>query len=327
MRKTCLLTLLLSVFACRGQNIISGGIRDRMGNLWFAVSDRGVYRFDGKSFTNFSKKDSLCDNRVSCIFEDRSGILWFGTNSGVCRFDGKRFTDFPLSIVDTTTIRPFKKSFSQSPKNVCSILQDKAGNFWFVTLHHGVFRYNGKFFINFLSHEVLLCISEDKQGKILVGSWRHGGVYSFDGKTFTNLSGFSDDMIFCMLKDKFGNVWVGTRDHGVDRFDGKFIINFSEKDGLMDTNVSCLFEDSKGNIWMGSDVRSESKGGDVFCYNGRSFTNITANESLRRKNGLVYGVRTIVEDDAGNIWVGSKDGSLHCYDGKNFIDFSEKVSK
>jgi ligand-binding sensor domain-containing protein len=308
-------------------DIVYSGLKDMNGNLWFAASGRGVYRYDGKSFTNFTEKDGLSNNNVSCIYEDKTGNLWFGTNGGVCRYDGKSFFSFPILTADSNNVDSFKYSYSQATKEVVSILQDKIGNFWFVTLHHGVYRYDGKSFTNFLSNEVLLCIAEDKNGNILVGSWRHGGVYRYDGKSFTKFNGFSDDMIFCMLEDKAGNIWVGTRDHGVDRYDGKSITNFSEKEGLTNSNVSCIFEDTKGNMWFGSDVRWGTKRGDAFCYDGKSFTNVTAKNSFTTIEGLVYNVRTIVEDNAGNIWFGSRSGLLFSYNGIKFINFSEKVSK
>jgi ligand-binding sensor domain-containing protein len=342
MKKICCLLLLLTcIFSSSGQDttktlgiyrpynsndIVSGGLKDKMGNLWFVASGRGVYRYDGKVFTNFTKKDGLCNNDVSCIYEDKTGNLWFGTKDGACRYDGKSFSSFPISTNDSSNLYRSKYSYSQSPKDVGSILQDKAGNFWFVTLNHGVYCYNGKSFTNFLSNEVLLCIAEDKNGNILVGSWRHGGVYSYDGKSFSYLNGLSDDMIFCMLKDKAGNIWIGTRNHGVDRYDGKSIINFSDKDGLCNNNVSCIFEDEKGNLWFGSDIGWGTQRGDACFYNGKSFTNITTKEEFTKKESLVYSVRTIVEDKVGNIWFGSRGGLLVRYNGKSFTDFSNNVS-
>ena len=47
----------------RTQGATSGNItcelQDRDGNLWFSTGGEGVYRFDGKSFTNFTSKDGL----------------------------------------------------------------------------------------------------------------------------------------------------------------------------------------------------------------------------------------------------------------------------
>jgi ligand-binding sensor domain-containing protein len=337
--KTIYLLLLLSSFmvSCRGQDatktvgidstykpegdIISVALKDKAGNLWFVASDRGVYRYDGKSFINFTVKDGLCSNNVTCIYEDKTGTLWFGTDAGICRYDGKTFTSFSVAEAGSG---PYPKNLKQ----VGCILQDKTGNFWFVTLNHGVYRYDGKSFTNFLPSQVLVCILEDKKGNIWVGSWSHGGVYRYDGKSFTNFNGLSDDMIKCMLEDKAGNIWIGTRDNGVDRYDGKSITNFSENDGLCSNDVSCIFEDNNGNLWFGSDfTEGGTKRGDAYFYNGKSFKNATANNVLTEKGGLPYTVMTIVEDNKSNLWFGSRGGFLFRYDGKSFTDFSEKVAK
>src|ERR1700752_308625 len=324
----CLLLLLICA-VCKGQNItktandpyadiVSSALKDKTGNIWFAVSGRGVYCYDDKAFTNFTVKNGLCNNNINCIYEDRSGNIWFGTDVGACHYDGKTFIS--LQITDSSNTLPSKYN-SQSAKKISSILQDKKGNFWFTTLNHGVYRYDGKSFVNFLSDEALVCILGDKIGNIWVGSWRQGGVYRYDGKSFVNFGGLSDNMIKCMLQDKVGNVWIGTRDHGIDCYDGKSIVNYSEKEGLSINDVSCIFEDKNGNIWFGSDISRGKKRGDAWYYNGKSFTNVTAKETLTTKYGFVYSVMTIVEDNDGVFWFGSRGGLLFRYDGKSFTDF------
>jgi ligand-binding sensor domain-containing protein len=70
------------------------GLRDKAGNLRFGTTGDGVWRYDGKSFTNLTTKDGLGNNSVFCIVEDDAGRIWFGTrNVGVCRYDGKMFTE------------------------------------------------------------------------------------------------------------------------------------------------------------------------------------------------------------------------------------------
>jgi ligand-binding sensor domain-containing protein len=70
-------------------------IEDRKGNLWFGGGDRGICRYDGKTFTCFTTKDGLINNNVWSILEDRAGNLWIGTrNTGLSRYDGKYFTSF-----------------------------------------------------------------------------------------------------------------------------------------------------------------------------------------------------------------------------------------
>lgn len=64
-------------------------IQDRKGNIWIA-SWEGIFRYDGKSFTNITSKVSSA--RFFSALEDRNGNLWFGTiGSGVYYYDGKSF--------------------------------------------------------------------------------------------------------------------------------------------------------------------------------------------------------------------------------------------
>jgi ligand-binding sensor domain-containing protein len=303
-------------------DIISSVLMDRAGNLWFAATGRGVYRYDSRSFINLTIKDGLSGNNVSCIYEDKAGTLWFATGGGVCKYDGKTFSKFPIPSPDSSSESKYLKKES----SVCSILQDKKGNYWFLTLHNGVFRYDGKKFSNFLAHEVLVCLIEDKEGKIWVGSWQHGGIYRFNGEDFVHIDGTSDDMVFCFFNDNKGDLWIGTRNRGVDKFDGKKFINYSDKDGLCNNNLSCIFQDRSGTMWFGSDINWSTERGDACRFDGKRFENITSNASLTTKGGRLYSVKTIVQDSLGNLWFGSRGGLLLRYDGSEFMDFSENVA-
>ena len=127
-----LLSVLIFIISCRGQNFVSA-LKDKNGNLWFSVSDRGVYRYNGKSFVNFTKESySLKINVSSCIYEDKTGNLWFNTNKGLCYYDGKKFTNFQIPLPPISVLGPEKYSLlSQMSIQVGKILQDKNGNFWF----------------------------------------------------------------------------------------------------------------------------------------------------------------------------------------------------
>jgi ligand-binding sensor domain-containing protein len=79
-------------------------IQDKSGNIWFGTeagdeskreTEGGIWRYDGKTFQNISKKDDLSHPAVWSILEDKSGNLWIGTRStGLYRYDGKTFTSF-----------------------------------------------------------------------------------------------------------------------------------------------------------------------------------------------------------------------------------------
>ena len=60
-------------------------LEDRKGNLWFGSIGSGVYYYNGKSFQNFTINEGLASNEIVCIYEDKIGNIWFGANGGVSR--------------------------------------------------------------------------------------------------------------------------------------------------------------------------------------------------------------------------------------------------
>ena len=72
-------------------------------------------KYDGKSFTTYTKEQGLPDNFIRYILEDKTGNLWFGTDEGgVSKYDGKSFTNY-------TTAQGLANN------TVWSILEDKDG--------------------------------------------------------------------------------------------------------------------------------------------------------------------------------------------------------
>jgi ligand-binding sensor domain-containing protein len=336
----------------RTQGVVSGNVgcelQDKAGNLWFSTSGEGVYRYDGKSFTNFTTKDGLSSNDVSAITQDKSGNILFGTNRGMCKYDGKQFINFPVT----------------DSLNIISLLEDRDGNIWFGVMNKGIYRYDGTNLSNVLykykhpfygdkAEKYIGDIMQDKNGNIWFSSWNGGGVWRYDGKIFKSFlpsldyyktnqdkrrignaqsSSFlimdnnsfiqsqdciSDDMIFSITEDKAGNIWFATRNHGACRFDGKIFTGFGTKEGFLSTNAYAILEDKKGNLWF----TTEKDG--VWRYNpkqavGKKITNFTT------KDGLINNsVFSVLEDKDGNLWFGTRGFGLSRYDGKTFTNFSE----
>lgn len=73
-----------------------------------------------------------------------------------------------------------------------------------------------------------------------------------------------------------------------------------------EASIGIGIQDREGNIWFGS------YGEGVFCFNGSCFVQYTMNEGLN--SNTTY---SIVEDKAGNIWVGTNKG-LNRFNGKKF---------
>jgi ligand-binding sensor domain-containing protein len=106
-----------------GDNV-HGGLQDKKGNLWFVTTGDGVYRYDGKSFTQFTATNGHIGNIVNCIFEDKDGKIWIGTVAGAGLYDGKTFTEIKIPL--PKNLPPNKYHITH---DVFSIMQDKAGSY------------------------------------------------------------------------------------------------------------------------------------------------------------------------------------------------------
>ncbi len=99
-----------------------------------------TYRYDGKTFTSFTKSDGLpgYNGLVAKIIEDKNGNLWFGGDGGLSRYDGKSFTCFKDGLIN-----PW----------IWAILEDKTGNLWVGTRETGLYLFDGKIFINYSEYK------------------------------------------------------------------------------------------------------------------------------------------------------------------------------
>ena len=112
--------------------------QDKNGNIWFS-NWGGAYRYDGKSFTSFSKEDGM-PGEVTRIIQDKKGNIWFGGADGLSRYDGKTFTRFT------------EKDGLATPW-VWSILEDKTGNIWVGTRETGLYLFDEKTFITYSEYK------------------------------------------------------------------------------------------------------------------------------------------------------------------------------
>ena len=306
------------------------GLQDKAGNLWFGTTGEGVYRYDGKLFTQFTMKDGLSSNKVWSILEDKSGNIWFGTTDGVCRYDGKNIIRIPINKNFMPTISNNNYYTDWSTTNtVWSMLQDKSGHIWFGT-GDGVYCYNGSYFTHFLDNDSVInkdslhlkmvdCILEDKNGNIWFASGMlpgEEGLCRYDGKSIISFKPGGDVWIRYLLEDKNGIIWSGGRHRGIWRYDGTAFTKFTGKEGI---GLS-VYEDKAGNIWFNGEEKInsiESKNG-IWRYNGKTFTNFNTKDGL----GSYYAF-CIIEDRNGNIWVGTRNTGLYRYDGKTITSFSE----
>ena len=233
-----------------------------------------------------------------------------------------------------------KSQGSNESNSVWCELQDKAGNLWFGTTGDGVYRFNGKLFINYttkdgLNSNSVWSILEDTKGNIWFGT--KDGISRFDGVNIAPIlipnpirpvlkgnmyysSQSTKNTVWSMLQDKKGKIWFGTGD-GVYCFDGSRFTRFLYNDGVINKDslqlkmVDRIFEDKKGIIWFASGMPPGMEG--VSRYDGKSIIS-------SKPNGDGW-IRSIVEDKNGILWFGGRSRGNFIYNGKNFVNFTDKV--
>ena len=248
-------------------------LEDRKGNLWLGTRDSGVYRFNGKSFQHFTTRQGLASNQALHIYEDKVGNIWFATGGGASRYDGKSFRNFTTK--------------DGLPNNdITTIMEDTTGKLWFGT---------------------------------------RGEACVYDGKTFTvlkNKDGKAFNNVWSIIEDKKGSIWFGDVD-GLWRYDSSTYTKVSQKVAY------AIIEDKKGSIWTTGEVKPNKPniGNDwvLSRYDAKSLYNKkpTVTEIKSKYEGSKGMLCGILEANDGSIFYGSLFG-VYRYDGKTITDFKSK---
>lgn len=204
-----------------------------------------------------------------------------------------------------------------SQSSVISIHQDKLGQIWLGT-RDGLNKYDGNTFTVYknnpkdtasISNSDILTIEEDKYGSIWVGTY--SGLNKYDPlknrfkRYFHNntTSSLSNNTIWSVEELKGGAVWVGTS-NGLsiyNREDDNFkTLFYSSQDSssIPGNYVLSIFQSKKGDVYVGT-----SQGLAKWIKDKNSY-------SFRRYNQELF-IQDIIEDEAGNLWIGTKNNGLY----------------
>lgn len=77
-------------------------------------------------FQHLTTDDGLSDNAITCLFEDRAGYLWIGTERGLNRYDGQRVDHFPPGATGPLGA------------HITSIAEDSRDRIWITTSDGGL---------------------------------------------------------------------------------------------------------------------------------------------------------------------------------------------
>lgn len=290
------------------QCIVRDVLQDKSGNLWLATW-KGIIRYDGKVFTNYTLKYGLIHFHVLVLFEDSKGNLWFSNvRGGVYRYDGISFQLFTTNdgLSNNTTM---------------TFAEDKSGNIWFGT-ENGLSRYDGKAFTIFstkdgLSDNNINSLLQDKKGILWIGTTK--GINLYDAKTFTNFldkEGLPFQRVASLFEDKAGTIWIGSN---AQQAGGKGLCSYNGKtvnELIVPNFVMYIRQNKKGNLLIAFNDYPHSPYFTLFSYDGKLLSKIYE-QTEPQNNPAIFGS---IEDKSGSIWFGTAKGVCR-YDGKTFNYF------
>jgi ligand-binding sensor domain-containing protein len=282
--------------------LITGITQDPAGYLWLS-SYTGLYRYDGYHDQHFSNNpldsNSLGANTIECIYADKNGIIWIGTNlKGLDRFDpGKNiFTHYHFD--------PANKN-SLSSEKISAIVEDQEGVLWIGTdkgvnsldTKAGIIRRfsNDQSDPNSLSFNDVRVIYVDHEDNVWVGTGSPWGPPPYD-----TLGGLN---LYNRRNGKFT----------------RFMHDAKNEHSLIDNRVRAIFEDSRGTFWVGTagdglHTMDRKKG----IFYRHSYDPLHPDNLSRPPLATIYQsasdhITFITEDATGDIWIGTYGNGINRY--------------
>ncbi len=228
-----------------------------------------------------------------------------GTKRGLCYYDGRTFI-------------PVKRG-EKTVKTAWSFHQHNDSTLW-VGTRAGLLAYS-------LTQDTLLPAEVapqlqkspinqlfQYQDKTWIATDRGGWVVGEETKQFINNTAPGSNQIQAITADSVGQVWLIAFDGSITKIDAQTLITNEQIQTPNLNRVQCAYTAQDGKIWIGT----QNKGIAVYAPEDSTWTRISERQGLAHNH-----VRSIVEDDWNNLWIGTSGGGVTKYLGQFFIHFNK----
>lgn len=284
----------------RGQAIFKL-LEDHEGTVWVGAANvpTGKLCSIQKSGIKCYGDDGSLGRGVLSLFESSKGDLWVGVMTGLWRWKSGSPKFYPLpgeqngiravgEDVDGTLLVNWNGRLQRfvDGKTEAYPLPDTFGQF---------------------SPKRLL---RDRDGGLWIGSQYRGIVHVHQGRTdvFAQSDDLSGNDVHNIFEDREGNIWIATV-NGLDRFHEFAVATLSTNQGLSNDIVGAVLTARDGSVWMSTgEGLNRWKNGQITVYRERAEKTITGVREIVGSGLPDRGIRSLLEDDRGRIWVSTFRG-------------------
>jgi ligand-binding sensor domain-containing protein/two-component sensor histidine kinase len=271
--------------------------QDHLGYLWFGTLG-GVSRFDGQDFDNFARQDGLLGNQVNAITELGDSLMVFGSLGGLTLYNGQQFSNvrFPEATKSAQV-----NHFFTAADGTLHIATERGQLLYRDSLFAGDTIFDDLHLKRHFEAEV--------DGEMTLFTVAKAGVFRRKSGGWQQVLDARQDLgatLMDAVPDGEGGLYLATIGRGLlhwsrdpDRQWDGHIRAFLPENGLISVNISG-FNQSGDHCWIRS--REGFSRLDLATAELRAYGSTTGLDPVD--------VRAILEDRAGNVWLGTNGGGV-----------------
>ncbi|SEL09995.1 ligand-binding sensor domain-containing protein [Olivibacter domesticus] len=294
----------------------------RNGFVWVATED-GLNRFDGSKNTLYRADKnipgSVLNDMIVTLGSDAKGVMYVGYLNGLQYYHDANDSFFNVPL--------WTDEGKLSEPHVTSILQRKNGQLLVGTSGYGIFEIHhgedgqpyGLRLVNFEPSNFIVRLFENKAQELWIAT-ENDGLFKFSNQQkqcyFSNKKG-QKNVIMSICEDKYGTLLVGKLNGGLHRYDASTdIFDQVPSADISNSTVLDLYVGTDNRIYVGTE------GYGMKIYHPETNALIDLNPALTTFNLSTTKTSSILEDHAGNLWVGiSQKGVFLLHRHKNRFSY------
>jgi ligand-binding sensor domain-containing protein/signal transduction histidine kinase len=284
-------------------NLVQSLCVDPAGDVWLA-GNGAMKCLSRPELPNLVPTQGILPNDPRRAYCDPQGKFWLAARGGLTGFEDP--------------VATFVQKAEGPTGFIGAMLVDRQQNFWIGT-YSGLSRFENGNFVNFGTADEsayrIFALFQDREETLWVGS--EEGLIRMTPKRFqtiTKKDGLTHNTVVSVCAGSDGSIWIGAWGGGINRLRNGQITALTKNDGLSSDFVMGICEGRDGSLWVGTDY-----GAALNQIQGSHITQFGADAGFSGNIATI----AMLEDAAGNLWVGTRSGLYRRQDGQ-FTRYSTK---